>query len=185
MPGDTIGGRMAIEYLIDAGFTRVALINGQQGVDNSRNRLNGYKQALASNDIPFDENLVRWGNWEASSGYELTLELMRLPKPPEAIFCANDTMALGCYDALRDLKLRVPEDVSVVGYDDREIASQLRPKLTTFVLPQYEMGEIAVQYLIDGPMAMKLRQKQIKVECTIVERDSVKRGHNTNATKRV
>ena len=98
---------------------------------------------------------------------------MDLPDPPTAIFVANDMMAVGCYDALKERGLRIPQDVSVVGYDDREIAQFMRPALTTVVLPQYEMGIQAAETLIDGQIRAKGRQPQIKVECTLVDRDSV------------
>jgi len=149
------------------------LINGQEGLDASRDRLKGYRQALASNDIAFDPELVRSGNWEPSSGYEMTHALMALQRPPDAIFCANDMMAVGCFDALRELKLRVPADVSVIGFDDREIAQFTHPPLTTMVLPQYEMGEIAAELLIDASGGLDTGPTQIKVECPLVERGSV------------
>lgn len=173
LPGELVGGRVATERLIQAGRKRVALINGQEGLDASRDRLKGYRQALSSNDISFDPALVRPGNWEPSSGYEMTQLLMALDNPPDGIFCANDMMAVGCFDALRELGLKVPDDVSVVGFDDREIAQFTRPPLTTLLLPHYEMGEIAAELLIDAAGGLKGGPTQIKVECTLVERDSV------------
>lgn len=173
MPGDVLGGRIATERLLSAGRKRVALINGQEGVNAARDRLKGYKQALASNDIPFNDTLVKSGNWQPSSGYELTLELMAMPDPPNAIFCANDLMAMGCFDALKHLNLSVPDDVAVVGFDDREIAQYTHPPLTTLVLPQYEMGEIAAELLIDIAGGLNGGPNQIKVECPLVERESV------------
>ena len=173
LPGELVGGRVATERLLQAGRKRVGLINGQEGLDASRDRLKGYRQALSSNDIPFDPDLVRPGNWEPSSGYEMTHELMKLANPPDAIFCANDMMAVGCFDALRELGLRVPKDVSVIGFDDREIAQFTRPPLTTLVLPHYEMGEIAAELLIDAAGGLSSGPTQIKVECSLVERQSV------------
>ena len=174
LPGDTQGGRAATENLLAAGRTRIGFINGQDGVDASRDRLKGYKQALSTFDLPFDPALVRPGNWEPSSGYEMTLELMRLPQPPDAVFCANDMMALGCLDALAALGLKVPHDVSVIGFDDREVAQFTHPPLSTLVLPHYEMGEIAAQALIDAETGASRRVTQIKVECQLIERGSVR-----------
>ncbi|MFC0008728.1 LacI family DNA-binding transcriptional regulator [Devosia nitrariae] len=173
LPGDLLGGRTATERLIAAGYKRIGFINGQQGVDAARDRLKGYRQALASNDIPFDAALVRPGNWEPDSGYEMTLELMAMDHPPHAIFCANDMMALGCYDALAKLGLKVPDDIAVIGFDDREIAQHMHPPLTTLILPHYEMGEIAAEMLIDGANGLRARHNRIKVECELVERQSV------------
>jgi LacI family transcriptional regulator len=173
LPGELVGGRTATERLIRAGRRRIALINGQEGLDASRDRLRGYRQALASNDIPFDPALVFPGNWEPSSGYEGTRALMALADPPDAIFCANDLMAVGCYEALKELGHRIPADVAVVGFDDREIAQFMRPPLTTLVLPHYEMGAMAAEMLIDRTGGLASRHNQIKVECPLVERDSV------------
>ena len=183
VPGDLVGGRVATERLLRAGCSRIGLINGQQGLDASRDRLKGYRQALASDDIPFDPELVRPGNWEPSSGYEMTRVLMALKHPPDAIFCANDMMAVGCYDALRELGLRIPQDVSVIGYDDRDIAQYLRPPLTTLVLPQRDMGVIAAEILIDSAAGLQAGPTQIKAECPIVERQSVARPVSKTAWK--
>ena len=102
---------------------------------------------------------------------------MDLPDPPTAIFLSNDMMAVGAYDALKERGLRIPEDVSVVGYDDREIAQFMRPPLTTVVLPHYEMGLQAAETLIDGQLRPEGRQPQIKVECPLVDRESVAPPH--------
>jgi LacI family transcriptional regulator len=173
VPGELVAGRVAAERLIQAGRKRIAFINGQEGLDASRDRLRGYRQALSSNDIAFDPELVRPGNWEPSSGYEMTQLLMALKEPPDAIFCANDMMAVGCFDALKEMGLRVPDDISVVGFDDREIAQFTRPPLTTLILPHYEMGEIAAELLIDAVGGLQSGPTQIKVECALVERNSV------------
>jgi LacI family transcriptional regulator len=173
VPGDQLGGRAATEHLISAGRRRIGFINGQQGVDAARDRLKGYRLALSSNDIPFDQDLVKPGNWQPATGYRLTHELMALKERPDAIFCANDMMALGCLDALHELGLRIPEDVAVIGIDDREVAQYTRPPLTTLILPQYEMGEIAAELLIDAASGLASKPNQIKVECELVERQSV------------
>jgi LacI family transcriptional regulator len=172
LPGDVLGARTATEHLLAKGCKRIGFINGQQGLDNTRDRLKGYKQALASNDVPFDAALVRPGNWEPSSGYQMTLELMALDNPPDAIFCANDMMAVGSYDALRQLGRKVPDDVAVVGFDDRDIAQYMHPPLSTLVLPLYEMGQIAVELLLDDAGGLHSQPSRIKVECQLVERES-------------
>ena len=173
VPGDLAGGRAATERLITAGHRRIGLINGQDGIDTTRDRLKGYKQALASNDINFDPELARPGNWEPSSGYEETINLMSLPSPPDAIFCANDMMAVGCYEALKEMGKSIPDDVAVVGFDNREIAAFMHPALTTFVLPHHQMGGMAVEQLIDSAGGLKSRHNQMKVECAMIERNSV------------
>src|SRR5690606_32193399 len=108
--------------------------------------------ALATADIPFDPTLVVEGNWQLSSGYEATLELMQHHRPPTAIFCGNDRMAIGCYEALKQLGLSIPGDVSVVGFDDEDLASHIMPKLTTLKFPRREMGAWAAeQAMAPGP----------------------------------
>ncbi|WP_417689050.1 LacI family DNA-binding transcriptional regulator [Roseibium sp.] len=174
VPGDLLGGRTATERLIKSGHRRIGFINGQQGIDASRDRLKGYRQALSSNDIPFEPALVRPGNWEPVSGYEHTKVLMAQDNPPTAIFCANDLMAIGCYEALSELGKRVPHDVSVIGFDNRDIAKNIHPPLTTVTLPHYEMGEIAAEQLIDAASGLQGGPAQIKAECTLVERTSIK-----------
>jgi LacI family transcriptional regulator len=173
VPGELLGGYAATLHLIRAGHRRIAHIHGQSWTDPSRDRLKGYRRALAEHDILFDPDLVRPGNWEPPTGYESTAALMELDDPPTAIFVANDMMAVGCYDALKERGLRIPDDVSVVGYDDREIAQFMRPPLTTLVLPHHEMGAQAAEALIDGQIRAEGRQLQIKVECPLVPRDSV------------
>lgn len=173
LPGDLEGGRAATERLIRAGRRRIAIINGQDGLDASRDRLRGYRQALASNDMSFDPELVEWGNWEPQAGYDGTRRFLSLKQPPDAIFCANDLMAVGCYEALKEAGLRIPQDMAVIGFDNREIAQFMRPPLTTLVLPHYDIGEAATELLFDLAGRLQPRHDQIKVECQLLERGSV------------
>jgi LacI family transcriptional regulator len=173
VPSEILGGQTATMRLLKAGHRRIGLIEGEVWMDASRGRLKGYRQALANAEILFDADLVRPGNWEPSAGYGQTLELMRLKNPPTAIFCSNDLMAIGCLEALKEMGKRIPEDVAVVGYDDREIAQFTRPPLTTILLPHFEMGTRAAEFIINNPGPRKGRQPQIKVECPLVERSSV------------
>jgi LacI family transcriptional regulator len=114
-------------------------------------RLAGYRDALAKAGIGFDRALVRDGNWHADSGYEQARKVLRLRDPATALVCGNDRMALGAYDAIKELGLTIPGDVSVIGYDDqREIVAYTRPPLTTMRLPYYEMGGSAVSAILDG-----------------------------------
>jgi LacI family transcriptional regulator len=98
---------------------------------------------------------------------------MRLKDPPTGIWCSNDLTAMGAYEALRELGLRVPEDVSVVGYDDRTIAHFLRPPLTTVVLPHGEIGQLAADYLIDNAQSGSFLPHQTKVPGPLIRRGSV------------
>jgi LacI family transcriptional regulator len=173
VPGEVAGGHAATDVLIRAGHRRIGYINGEASMEASRHRLRGYRQALATADLPFDPDLLREGNWQPISGYEAARELMALKNPPTAIFCANDLMAVGAYEALHELGLRIPDEVAVMGYDDREIAQHLHPPLTTVLLPHFEMGSIAAEILLDATSGSASRPRQIKVECPIVRRGSV------------
>lgn len=173
MPGNLLGARAATERLLADGRKRIGFINGQQGMESSRDRLRGYRQALASNDVPFDPLLVRPGSFQPPAGYRQTFELMNLAAPPDAIFCANDLMALGCLEALSEMRLRVPEDIAVIGFDDREIAQYTRPPLSTVRLPQRQMGEVAAELLLDSGLGLNPHLNQIKVECELIDRQSV------------
>jgi LacI family transcriptional regulator len=171
-PGEVVGGRTATQHLIELGHTRIAIIQGEEWMDASKDRLKGYRQALAAADVSFDEQLVRPGNWEPSAGYAQTMELMQLAKPPSAIFCCNDLMALGCIDALKILGKKIPEDVSVIGYDDREIAQFTHPPLTTILLSHFEVGVLAAELLLEKIDQAGALPAQLKSECPLVLRES-------------
>jgi LacI family transcriptional regulator len=98
---------------------------------------------------------------------------MREPAPPSAIFCANDLMAVGCLEALGELGVQVPAEVSVMGYDDQEISQHTHPPLSTLVLPSYEMGRLAVETLLAEVRDPQVRRRQLKVEGRLVERETV------------
>jgi LacI family transcriptional regulator len=177
VPAEVAGGHAATDHLIRQGHTRIACINGEPWMEAAQDRLKGYRRALASADLPYDAELVRDGDWMSGTGYEHTLQLMRLAQPPSAIFCANDLMALGALEAVKALGLRVPEDVSVMGYDDQEIARHSHPPLTTLLLPNYEMGQAAVEALTRlveaAPAAEPARRAITKIDGPLVLRDSV------------
>lgn len=171
-PGEVAGGHRATERLTRAGHRRIAIVTGEMWMDAARDRLRGYRQALATADIAYDPALVREGNWQTSAGYEHTHALMKLRNPPTAIFCSNDRMAVGCYEALKERGLSIPDDVSVVGYDDEEVARHLSPQLTTLVLPHREMGRWAIERALSPIVNGK--HPITKLECPLIERDSIR-----------
>lgn len=173
LPGEVAGGHRATNVLIAAGHRRIAHITGEMWMDAARDRLKGHRHALASADIPFDPALVREGNWQTSAGYEQTNALLNLADPPTAIFCSNDRMAVGCYEALKERGLNIPGDVSVIGYDDEEIARHLTPPLTTLVLPHREMGRWAVEKALSLARSKAVRFRPTKLECPLIERASI------------
>lgn len=173
LPGEVAGGHRATDALIKAGHRRVAVITGEMWMDAARDRLRGYRQSLATADIPYDPALVREGNWQTSAGYEHTHALLGLRHPPTAIFCSNDRMAVGCYQALKERGLSIPDDVSVIGYDDEEVARHLSPPLTTLVLPHREMGRWAIERALSLAPGPPGKQPITKLECPLIERDSI------------
>ncbi len=171
--GETAGGHAATERLIRAGHGRIAYIGGEPWMDASRDRQKGYRKALATLGLPFDAELVRHGDWQPSSCYARTRELLALGRPPTAIFCGNDMMALGCFDALKEAGRAIPSGMAVIGYDDRDIAQHLHPPLTATLLPHHEMGAVAEDFLLDAGLRAPGPRPQIKLECPLVERASV------------
>ena len=129
--------------------------------------------ALATADIAFDAALIRHGDWLPLTGYHHAFDLMALPKRPSAILCGNDLMVLGAMEALRELGLKVPQDVSVMGYDDQALARYTPPPLSTLVLPNYEMGQRAAEALLDATVhAKSIRPMTIKIDGPLVPRES-------------
>ncbi len=175
VPSEIAGGQRATEALIDAGHRRIGTITGEQFMDATRDRLAGYRRALASADIPFDPLLVIDGDWSASAGYRGTKALLDSAKPPTAIFCQNDRTAIGCYEALKEWGLTIPDDISVIGYDDEEISRHLFPPLTTLILPHRAMGRWVVEQLFYGEQATSGNFRIVKLECPLVERSSIAR----------
>lgn len=174
VPDEEDGGYQATITLLDKGHRRVGFINNRDPIPATVGRLRGYKRALKKKSIPFDKSLVWSGVSDSDGGYQGALELMRRPNPPTALFCYNDRMAMGAYEALRGLGLRIPQDVAVMGFDNQEIiAAHLFPPLSTVELPHYKMGVWAVNYLVqDGTVGDSANPVQRKLECSLIERSS-------------
>lgn len=170
VPSEVVGGFAATEALLRRGRRRIAFIDGEMWMEAAKDRLTGYRNALTTYDIPVDENLIREGNFLPSGGYEQTRALLDEGHNIDAIFCANDLTAVGCYEALKERNLRIPEDIAVMGYDDQEIAQHLNPALSTVLLPHREMGQWAVDFLLSPDM--ERHDRVYKLECPLVMRAS-------------
>lgn len=147
-PGDRYGAQLATQHLVDLGHHRIGFINGQEDWIEAQNRQAGYLDVLERNGIPMDGTLIRPGDWGVDSGYRAAQELLALDEQPTAIFAASDMMALGAIYAIQDAGLRVPQDVALVGYDDRDFSAWIRPALTTVRMPSYEMGQAAARQML-------------------------------------
>jgi LacI family transcriptional regulator len=170
VPDERTGGRMATASLLKKGHTRIGTIVGETFMEAAQDRLAGYREALADAGIAYDDRLVVEGNWTPTSGFEAAQRLLSLGEPPTAIFCQNDKMAMGCFSAISEAGLRIPGDLSVVGYDDDELSRHLRPQLTTLELPHRPMGAWAIEQLGKKPSPAPHRIH--RVGCTLIERAS-------------
>jgi LacI family transcriptional regulator len=147
---DRVGGLEAARYLTGLGHRRVAFISGPPGFRSSQERLGGFRDGMAEQGVDLPQSHIAAGAYTFESGYEAAMGLLALAKRPTGIFAANDEMAAGVLRAARESGLRVPEDLSVVGYDDFQIASRIWPPLTTIHTPTREVGRWAAEKLIAG-----------------------------------
>ncbi|HEY3798873.1 MAG TPA: LacI family DNA-binding transcriptional regulator [Caulobacteraceae bacterium] len=145
---DAIGGAESARHLADLGHTRIGHITGPLSFRSTHERRQGFADGLAERGLALDEARVRAGAYTFESGVACARALLALSPRPTAIFAGNDEMALGAYQAARDAGLRVPEDLSIVGYDDSPIAARVWPALTTVRLPIRDMGRIAAHKLM-------------------------------------
>jgi len=143
------GGALATQHLIDLKHTRIGFIGGPQNSTTGIDRLKGYKGTLAQNGCPFDDRLVRRGNLTAKGGYQAAVRILREKDRPTAIFAANDQMAFGTLFAARELGLRVPEDLAVVGFDNVPLSTYFFPSLTTVEIPMNSLGAAAMEMLMN------------------------------------
>ncbi|MBK6304682.1 MAG: LacI family DNA-binding transcriptional regulator [Gemmatimonadetes bacterium] len=146
---DNVGGAEAmVRHLVKLGHRRIAMVMGEKGHFDTAERLQGYRHALVEAGITPDERYEAQGDFSEASGHRAVQELLALPDRPTAIFCANDSMAIGGLAAVHDAGLRVPEDMTVVGFDDIPLAHYMSPPLSSVHVPVFEMGERAVTRLI-------------------------------------
>jgi DNA-binding LacI/PurR family transcriptional regulator len=143
------GGKVAVEHLLALGHRRIGMItNAPLAYTSSQQRLEGYRDALTAAGLPYDERLVRQGNFDEESGQTAMEALLALEEPPTALFAASDMVAMGALRAIRGGGLRVPEDIAVVGFDDITAARFMTPGLTTIHVPTFGLGWSAAELLI-------------------------------------
>jgi len=172
--GSTIwlGGYTATEYLISLGHRRIGIITCPLHLTTSRARLAGYREALERAGIPIDPTLIHEGNYLLGDGVRQTHALLNLPDPPTAIFAGNDAQATGVYQALYQRNIRIPEDMSVIGFDDVMYAAQMSPPLTTVHQPLVEMGRMAANMLLRLIAGFSLDSNHVELSTSLVLRDS-------------
>ncbi|MEU4746306.1 substrate-binding domain-containing protein [Actinosynnema sp. NPDC023658] len=139
----------------------------------ARARLGGIRAAMDEYGTPLDERLVRVGQWFAfEDGLNHARELLRLPDPPTAVLCGNDLQALGVYEAARQAGLRVPQDLSVVGFDDIAAVRWCGPPLTTVRQPMVEMGAAAAEQVLSLAAGRQPAHMRVELPTTLIVRDS-------------
>jgi DNA-binding LacI/PurR family transcriptional regulator len=173
---DEAAGYEATRHLIDLGHRRIALLSGPLSEDCSQDRCTGYQQALAAAGLPFDEGIVREGDWSASSGYQAVQSLLESPRSFTAVFAQNDRMAVGAIQAFREAGRQVPEDISVIGFDDMPLASYFDPPLTTVRQDTFTMGQEAARLLIKAVEHPDSSNQHLRMPGQIVVRSSTARA---------
>ena len=166
------GGLAATDHLASLGHQRIAAIAGPPDYLCSRARVDGYRSALDRAGVPFRPDYVRHGDFQHEGGFLRGRELLDLPEPPTAIFAGNDQQALGLYEAARQHGLRVPQDLSIVGFDDLPVARWVSPPLTTVRQPLAEMGRTAAAMLGDLIDGKPLRSRRVELSTELILRES-------------
>ena len=166
------GGLAATEHLLSLGHRRIGAITGPSDYLCSRARIDGYRSALEQAGIRFDPALVKNGDFHHEGGFVRGGVLLDLASPPTAIFAGSDQQAFGVYEAARQRGLRIPQDLSVVGFDDLPVARWVSPPLTTVRQPLAEMGSTAAQMLGDLIVGVPLRANRVELSTELITRES-------------
>jgi LacI family transcriptional regulator len=171
MADDEVGARAAVEHLVDRGFRRIAMIQG--AAHSGEARTHGFRAAMQDHGRKVPSSLMVRGDWTRHGGYQAMHQLMALPNRPDAVFCANDLMAIGAIDVTRELNLTVPGAVAVVGFDDVDAATIVSPQLTTVRNPAYEAGRTAGDLLLSRMTGRYADAgRSVVLPCPLVTRSS-------------
>ncbi|WP_066250412.1 LacI family DNA-binding transcriptional regulator [Neobacillus drentensis] len=166
-------GYMATKHLLELSHQNIGCITGPAAIPNSNERYKGYLKAFSEFQIPVDESIVIPGNYQMEGGYVAAKALLK-ERDVTAIFAFNDLMAFGVYQAAYELGIKIPEDLSVVGFDNLPFNQLIRPKLTTIEQSAYKMGEIAAKMLFDQINNEKSVKEQVFIEPTLIINGSTK-----------
>jgi DNA-binding LacI/PurR family transcriptional regulator len=165
-------GLVAVRHLLDLGHRRIAMINGPREYLCCRARFDGYRSALEGADIDVTAELVRTAPLYVEGGIAEAEILLGLPERPTAIFCGNDLQALGVYEAARHAGLRIPHDLSVVGFDDLPFVQWSTPPMTTVRQPLVQMGTAAARLLLDLAAGERPEHDRMELATTLMVRES-------------
>src|SRR3981081_2159520 len=183
--GSTIwlGGYTATEYLISLGHRRIGIITFPLHLTTSRARLAGYREALERAGIPIDPALICEGSYLLGDGVKQTRYLLSQADPPTAIFAGNDAQAAGVYQVLYENDIRVPDQMSVIGFDDVTYTAQMSPPLTTIHQPLVEIGKMAVSMLLRLIAGEQLGSNHVELSTSLVVRKSCAPPRNGSLTQ--
>ena len=183
LPDETEAGRTAARALLDAGHTEGIYLIGADPKTNrvprdslaAGERLHGIKEVMAGAGVQLAGGVPR-PHWQPTDGYEAVVKVLKQEPAPRALICFNDRLSVGAYQALQEAGVKVPDEVSIVSFDDEPVASWLRPQLTTIALPHYELGRKAIEVLLSEEMQPSGQNAQTHlVSMPLRERDSVRR----------
>lgn len=174
------GGKAATEYLISLGHIHIGVITGPAPSRVTADRLAGYQAALLSAGLPLQSKLVHEADWTSESGYRAAQRALSAPARPTALFAFNDAMAVGAIRAARDEGLEVPRDLSVVGFDDIDLASLTMPALTTVRQPLHGLGRVGVDMLYRLLHGQQLFATRMELATSLVVRESSGPPHGTS-----
>jgi LacI family transcriptional regulator len=142
------GAYRLVRLLIDLGHRRIAILSGPMGVSTAEDRLAGYQRAMAEANLTADPNLIIYGAFNQTSGYDMIQRLLAIEPRPTAIFAANNMIGIGALKAIQDVGLRVPDDIAMVSFDDLPQNLLSFPFFTVAAQPAYDMGRMATQLLV-------------------------------------
>jgi len=170
------GGYRATEHLVKLGHDRIGMVAGNfSRSDRSFHRWHGYRQCLKNHGIPYDKDLLAQTDYSLTGGKDSVKKLLFLQNPVTAVFCSNDYLALGAMKGARELGLNLPTDLSIVGFDDIQIASYVIPELTTIRQPAYEMGKLGARLLFQR-IGNQSNPVQLMLESSLIVRESTTRA---------
>lgn len=168
------GAYNAVRHLIASNHRRIGIVSFPVHIISSAERVEGYKRALKDCDIPIDQSLIKIGDFTEESGYEKTLELLAMRKPPDALFTCNHLLTVGALKAIKEKKLRIPKDIALIGFDDLPWTSCFDPPLTMIAQPTHALGVAAAKIMIESLKYKKRMQKSKKLilEPKLIVRES-------------
>lgn len=173
-----LGGYLATKSMVDAGHQKIGIITGNLRKSVAKNRLQGYKKALSEANIVLNPDWIVESHFDFEGGIVGAQKLLALSDRPTAIFCCSDTIAIGAYQAIQNQGLRIPQDISIMGYDDIELARYLFPSLSTISQPKAELGKLAVETLLQRIQEPNENYRTLVLEPTCILRESISSPSN-------